>query len=56
MKKLSPFAIAARRSYASSKNGTKTAERMTFSQSTALKPFTLAERTGQPLKSSEWRS
>lgn len=52
---LSAFSKSLMRSYASSQSSTKTNERRAFSQSPSLKPFTLAERTGQPLKSTEWR-
>ena len=53
---LSAFAKAARLSTIRSRNGTQTAQRLNFNQSPMLKPFTRAERAGQPLKSSEWRA
>jgi hypothetical protein len=53
--KLNPFAAAARRSFASSKAGTASAQKQTVLQSPALKLYSKAERTGQPLKSAEWR-
>lgn len=53
---LSAFAKAMRRSYNSSIGGTKGAERVNIVQSPALRPFTRAERTGQPLKNGEWRA
>lgn len=43
---LSAFAKAARRSYASSKAGTRSAERINIVQSAQLRHFTPAERTG----------
>lgn len=43
---LSAFAKAARRSYASSKAGTRAAERINIVQSAQLRHFTPAERTG----------
>lgn len=54
--KLSAFAQAARLSAIRSRNGTQVAQRLNINQSPALKPFTSAERAGQPLKSQEWRA
>lgn len=45
---LSAFAKSARRSYASSLVGTKTTERINVVQTSKLRPFTQAERTGHP--------
>ena len=53
---LSAFAKAARLSAIRSRNGTQTAQRLNINQSPTLKPFTRAERAGQPLKSQEWRA
>ena len=53
---LSAFAQAARLSAIRSRNGTQTAQRLNVNQSPMLKPFTSAERAGQPLKSQEWRA
>ena len=44
------------RSYNGSRGGTRAAEKMNIVQTDKLKPFTRAERAGQPLKSSEWRA
>lgn len=52
---LSAFSKSLVRSYNRSQSSTKTNERRTFSQSPTLKPFTHAERTGQPLKAAAWR-
>jgi hypothetical protein len=52
---LSAFAKAMRKQYASSRGGTVSAERRNVNQSPDLKLFTQRERTGQPLKSTEWR-
>lgn len=54
--KLTPFAAAARRSFASSKAGTASAQKQNILQSPELKLYSKAERTGQPLKSAEWRA
>lgn len=54
--KLNPFSAAARRSFASSKAGTASAKKQTILQSPALKLYSQQERTGQPLKSAEWRA
>lgn len=54
--KLTQFAAAARRSFASSKAGTTSAQKQTILQSPALKLYSQRERTGQPLKSAEWRA
>lgn len=54
--KLTQFAAAARRSFASSKAGTASAQKQTILQSPALKLYSQRERTGQPLKSAEWRA
>ena len=43
---LSAFAKSARRSHASSLVGTKTTERINVVQTSKLRPFTQAERTG----------
>ena len=56
MKKLSPFAAAARRSYVSSKAGTASAQKQTILQSQALKLYSQQERTGQPIKAADWRA
>ena len=53
---LSAFAKSLMRSYNSSKGGTLAAEKMNIVQSDRLQLFTRRERTGQPLKSSAWRS
>lgn len=53
---LSAFAKAARLSAIRSRNGTQTAQRLNINQSPTLKQFTRAERSGQPLKSQEWRA
>ncbi len=53
---LSAFVKALRKSHASSLGGTIAAERMNIVQSDRLQLFTRRERTGQPLKSSAWRS
>ena len=53
---LSAFAQAARLSAIRGRNGTKTAQRLNINQSPTLKPFTRAERAGQPLKGLEWRA
>ena len=45
---LSAFAKSARRSYASSLAGTKSTERINIVQSDKLRPFTQAERAGNP--------
>jgi hypothetical protein len=55
-RQLSAFAKAMRRSHASSKAGTLAAAKTAICQSPTLKPFTKAERAGQPLKSQEWRA
>ena len=52
--KLSAFAQAARLSAIRSRNGTQVAQRLNINQSPTLKPFTSAERAGQPLKAQEW--
>ena len=52
----SAFAKSLMRSYSSSRGGTRAAEKMNIVQTDKLKPFTRAERAGQPLKSSEWRA
>ena len=54
--KLSAFAQAARLSAIRSRNGTQVAQRLNINQSPTLKPFTSAERSGQPLKAQEWRA
>lgn len=54
--KLTPFAAAARRSFASSKAGTASAQKQNILQSPALKLYSKQERTGQPLKSADWRA
>jgi hypothetical protein len=54
--RLSAFAKAMRRSYNSSRGGTKGAERINIVQSPDLRLFTPTERTGQPLKAGEWRA
>ena len=53
---LSAFAKAARLSAIRSRNGTQATQRLNINQSPALKPFTSAERAGQPLKGQEWRA
>lgn len=53
---LSAFAKAMRRSSASSKAGSASAQKLVIVQSPELRPFTPSERAGQPLKSNEWRS
>ena len=53
---LSAFAKAARLSAIRSRNGTQVAQHLNINQSPTLKPFTSAERAGQPLKSQEWRA
>ena len=53
---LSAFAKAARLSAIRSRNGTQVAQHLNINQSPTLKPFTSAERSGQPLKSQEWRA
>lgn len=53
---LSAFAKAARVSAIRSRNGTQVARRLNINQSPTLKPFTSAERSGQPLKAQEWRA
>ena len=53
---LSAFAKSMMRSYNGSRGGTLAAQRNSFTQSPTLKPFTRAERAGQPLKSQEWRA
>lgn len=53
---LSAFVKAMRRQQASSRIGTQVTERMNIVQSDRLQLFTRRERTGQPLKSSAWRS
>ena len=52
---LSAFAQAARLSAIRSRNGTQVAQ-FNINQSPMLKPFTSAERAGQPLKGQEWRA
>ncbi len=53
---LSAFVKAMRRQQASSRIGTQVTERMNIVQSSQLRPFTAAQRTGQPLKSTGWRA
>ena len=53
---LSAFAKAMRKSNSSSRTATLTAAKMAVCQSPSLKPFTMAERTGQPIKAQEWRT
>ena len=53
---LSACAQAARLSALRSRNGSQVAQRLNINQSPTLKPFTSAERAGQPLKSQEWRA
>ena len=52
---LSPFAKSARRSHASSLARAKATERINVVQTDKLRPFTAAQRTGQPLKAADWR-
>ena len=54
-KPISAFAKAMRRSHASSRAGTLAAERVNVVQTDKLRPFTAAQRTGQPLKAADWR-
>ena len=53
---LSAFVKELRRSYQNSRAGTIRAERRNINQSPSLKLFTMAERTGQPIKAQEWRT
>lgn len=52
---LSAFSKNLMRSYNSSQSGTRAAEKVNFSQSPSLKPFSAEQRTGQPLKAAAWR-
>lgn len=52
---LSAFAKAMRRSHASSRAGTRAAEKVNINQSPTLQLHTPAQRTGQPLKAAAWR-
>jgi hypothetical protein len=52
---LSDFAKMLRKSYASSRGGTVSAERRNIIQSPALQVFA-KPRAGQPLKGQEWRA
>lgn len=52
---LSAFSKSLMRSYNSSRGGTRAAEKVNINQSPSLKPFTPAQRTGQPLKAAAWR-
>lgn len=53
---LSAFAKAMRRQHTSSRVGSASTQKLVINQSPMLKPFTRAERAGQPLKGQEWRA
>ena len=53
---LSAFAKAMRRQHTSSRVGSASTQKLIINQSPTLKPFTLEQRAGQPLKAAAWRA